>query len=232
MLPAYLVSLDLPALAVDYPWDTTIFNRFWASNDEDSPQLAAALGLISVKAAWALGVACSEWVVARVDGHTDTTDALLRVEAAWAAASDRRYASLPRPAPSPPSSPAHFASPLRLAMKFLSHGFDVYQGEGFGVRSGTQALAMLVEHVARQQPAFSPWLSESLRRAHRHFPRMNGPVEQEPAIPKDFFEPDFVWLEGSAQESLDRFVGTLDPSRNPYLNSPAEIRAAGSPEDS
>lgn len=224
MLPAYLTSLDLSALPVDYVWENTTAIRFWASNDADSPQLAAALGLVSVKAAWALGVACSEWVAARVEGHTDTADALLRIEAAWAATSDRRYASLPKPPPSLPSAPIHFAVPLRLAMRFLSHGLDLYQGDGFGVRSGTQALAMLVEHIAGRQPAFSPWLSESLRRAHQHFPRMSVAVEQEPAVPTGFFEPDFVWRDGSAQESLDRFVGTLDPSRNPYLHSSTEIR--------
>jgi hypothetical protein len=219
-LPTYLSALNLSALPVDYPWDNTVSNRFWAANDEDNPRLANALGLISVRAAWALGVACSEWVVARVDGHVDTADALLRIEAAWAAASDRRHASLPRPAPNPPSAPAEFAGPLRLAMRLLTNGLDLYQGAGTGVRSGTQALAMLVEHICGRHPAFSPWLSESLRRAHQYFPRIDVPVEQEPAVSKELYEPDFVWRDGMAQQSLDRFVSTLDPSRNPYLRLP------------
>ena len=231
-LPAYLVAVNLSALPVDYPWDSTISNRFWASNDEYSPRLAKALGLISARAAWALGVACSEWVAARVDGHVDTADALLRIEAAWAAAADRRYANLPRPAPNPPSAPDEFASPLRLAMRLLTNGLELYHGAGKGVRSGTQALAMLVEHIAGRQPAFSPWLSESLRRAYQHFPRVDVPVEQEPAVSKELYEPGepgFVWRDGIAQESLDRFVSTLDPSRNPYLRAPDEMRAAGFP---
>lgn len=228
-LPAYLTALNLSALPVDYPWDNTISNRFWASNDEDNPQLARALGLINVRASWALGVACSEWVAARVDGHVDTVDALLRIEAAWAAAADRRYANLPRPAPNPPSAPIEFAGPQRLAMRFLTNGLELYQGAGKGVRSGTQALAMLVEYIAGRQPAFSPWLTESLRRAHLHFPQVDVPVEQEPAVPKELYEPAFVWRDGIAQVSLDRFVSTLDPSRNPYLRSPDEMRAAGFP---
>jgi hypothetical protein len=174
-------------------------------------------------------VACSEWVAARVDGHVDTVDAFLRIEAAWAAAADRRYANLPRPAPNPPSAPNEFADPLRLAMRFLTNGLELYQGAGKGVRSGTQALAMLVEHIARRQPAFSPWLTESLHRAYQHFPKVDVAVEQEPAVPKELYEPAFVWRDGIAQESLDRFVSTLDPSRNPYLRSPDEMRAAGFP---
>ena len=219
-LPPYLTALNLSALPVDYSWDNTISNRFWASNDEDNPRLATALGLISVRAAWALGVACAEWVAARVDGHVDIADALLRIEAAWAAAADRRYANLPKPAPSPPSAPGEFAGPLRLAMRFLTNGLEHYHGAGTGVRSGTQALAMLVEHIAGRPPVFSPWLSESLRRAHQYFPRVEVPVEQEAAVSREVYEPAFMWRDGIAQESLDRFVSTLDPSRNPYLRLP------------
>jgi hypothetical protein len=86
---------------------------------------------------------------------------------------------------------------------------------------------MLVEHIAKRHAGFSPWLSESLRRAHQYFPRIDVAVEQEPPIPKEFYEPDFVWRDGIAQESLDRFVSTLDQSRNPYLQSSDEMRAAG-----
>jgi len=178
--------------------------------------------MISVRATWTLGVACSEWVAARVAGRAETADALLRIEAAWAAAADRRYATLPKPPPSPPSAPPQFAGPLRLAMRLLSNSLENYQGGGSEVRSSTQALAMLVEHVAGPSSGFSSWLSDSLRRAHGHFPRTDGMVEQEPAVPKELYEPGFTWRDGIARESLDRFTATLDPSRNPYLLSLAE----------
>lgn len=228
-LPTYLTALNLSALPVDYHWDNEIFNTFWAANDEDSPRLAEALSLISVRAAYGLGVACSEWVAARVTGHVDTADALLRIEAAWAASVDRRYANLPEPPPSPPSAPKHFVSPLRLSMILLSTAVELYQGPGEGVRSNTQGLAMLVEHIAGRHPAFAAWLTESFRRAHQHFPSSDVEVEQQPAVPKEFYEPDFVWRDGIAQESWDRFLKTLDPSRNPYLRSADEMRAAGFP---
>jgi hypothetical protein len=223
-LPAYLTALNLSAMP-DYPWDNTTFNGFWAANDEDRPRLAKALSLISVRAAFALGVACSEWVAARVAAHVETADALLRIEAAWAATADRRYVSLPPPPPSPPSVPKQFASPLRLAMKLLSHGIEHYHGTGEGVRSNTQALAMLVDHITGGYSTLSTWLSDSVRRAHLHLPPSDAGVDQEPAVPKEFYEPGFVWHDGIAQQSLDRFVSTLDPSRNPYLRSPDEAPA-------
>ena len=113
-LPPYLIALNLSALP-EYEWDTVYFNTFWAVTDEDNPRLANALQLISVKAAFAIGVACSEWVVARVVGQTDTTDALLRIEAAWAAAIIH---AMPNCLLLPPAYPPHrsnsqvrFASP-------------------------------------------------------------------------------------------------------------------------
>lgn len=228
-LPAYLTALDLSALPTDYPWDTTISNRFWAANDEDNPRLIKALLLIDVQPAFALGVACAEWVAARVAGQVDTADALLRIEAAWAATADLRYANLPSPPANPPSAPYQFAGPLRLAMRFLSYSSELFHGTGKDVRSNTQALAMLVEHIAGRHPAFSPWLSDALRRAHDHFARSDVGVENEPPVPKELFEPDFVWRDGVGRESLDRFVRTLDPSRNPYLRPGDEMRAAGFP---
>jgi hypothetical protein len=46
-------------------------------------------------------------------------------------------------------------------------------------------------------------------------------------VPKEFFQSDFAWRDGIAQESLDHFVKTLEPGTNPYLRSPDDMRAAG-----
>ena len=226
-LPAYLIALNLSALPVDYEWDNVVFNTFRECTDEDSPRLVEALQLVSIRAAFALGVACSEWVVARVEGHTETTDALLRKEAAWAATIDPRYAKLPPPPPSSPSAPAQFASPLRLAMKLLSYAHELFTGDGVGVRSSAQGLVMLVDHIAGRHEAFEPWLSESLRRCHEYFLASEVPVEEEQPVPQELFEPDFVWREDLVLEALQRFVQTLDPVGNPYLCSAEEMLAAG-----
>jgi hypothetical protein len=226
-LPAYLVALNLSALPADYTWDNVVFNGIWAANDEDSPRLADALQLVSVKAAFTLGIACAEWVVSRVEGHVDTRDAFLRIEAAWAATLDRRYAKLPPPPPSLPSAPKQFASPLRLAMKLLSHAHELLHDTGKDVRSRTQALVMLVDHIAGRHPAFAPWLSESLRRCHADYARVDVPVEKERPVPVEFFDPDFVWSEQAVSDSLGLFIQTLDPATNLHLQSPEEMRAAG-----
>jgi hypothetical protein len=227
-LPAYLTALNLPALPQDYPWDTEWFNTFWATTNEDNPRLSTALGMISLRSTFSLAVACSEWVIARVDGHTDVTDAMLRTEAAWAATLDWRYAELPMPDPTPASAPAIYASPLRLAMKLTAYAHETIADTLRGVYPCTRGLAMLVDHIAGRHPAFGPWLEASLRLAHKHFPDdPNTPFEQQPLVPKPFFEPNFIWRDDMAQASLEDYVVTLDPARNKYLRTPAAMQAAG-----
>jgi hypothetical protein len=228
-LPAYLEALNLSAVPVDYTWDNMIGNTLWSTNDESSPRLAAAINPINARAAFALGVACCEWVLARVNGHTDTTDAVLRIEAGWAAVADVRYAQLPAPPSSPPSAPREYAGPLRLAMRLLKHAHELQMAGSVDVNSRTQALAMLVDHIVGRHPAFEPWLAESLRRCDEHYHDTGVPVAEQPPVPKPLFEPDFVWRDGAAEESLARLVQTLDPARNPYLRSADEMVAAGFP---
>lgn len=226
-LPIYIKALNLSALSVDYTWDNEIFNKFWIAHDESSPRLATAINTINGKAAFALAVACSEWVAARVENYIDTSDALLRIEAGWAAVADWRYASLPTPPPNPPTVIKEFASPLRLAMRLMAHAHELYSTNSQDVNSRTQGLIMLTEHIAGRHPAFEPWLIESLRRCRDHFPDIDLPMEKQPLVPKEFFEPSFVWMNGAAEESLVSFLQTLDPLKNPYLRTPEQMQADG-----
>ena len=86
---------------------------------------------------------------------------------------------------------------------------------------------MLVDHIAGRHEAFEPWLSESLRRCHEHFPASEDPVEEQRPVPREFFEPSFIWSEDLVVEALKCFVQTLDPTGNPYLRSAEEMLAAG-----
>lgn len=225
--PSYIAALHLETLPPTYEWDTVLFNTFWSVNDEDNPRLASAIQMLSVKATFALGVALCEWVIARVETHTDTRDARLRTEAARAASIDKRYAKLPPPAPTPPSEPAQFASPLRLAMKIGAYSHDRFSGDGEIVYAGTQGLAMLVDHILEQKAEFTAWMSESLRRAHQHYPADDRPAEEQAPVPQELFEPGFVWSQQAVDAALRGFLQSLDPTKNPYLCTPQEMAAAG-----
>jgi len=215
-LTDYFVTLKLSALPVNYEWSTTISNGFWAANAEDSPRLASAIRPMSHKAAFALCVACAEWVTARVEGHVDTADALLRIEAAWAATLDVQLASLPAP-PQDPTAPKQFAGPLRLAMKLISNAHETCNDEPDDIYGGALGSTMLADHVCGRHKAFGPWLSTSLKRCAQHSPRTDVPVGEQPPVPKDFFDPDFAGDPKSGRQSLELFIKSLGRSKNPYL---------------
>lgn len=167
-----LVRMTLP----EYEWNQVFFNGFWATTDEDEPVLIAALMRCSPRAAFALTVACAEWVVARVEGELDVTEARQRIELGWRAAMDPLSVEMAFPPPSPASLPAHFASPLRLSMKLLAYGLQKLRDDEDDVRSIAQGTAMLARHVYDGHPVFEAWLQDSLRRLAAAFPEGNLPV--------------------------------------------------------
>lgn len=225
-LPTYITALALDQLPLDYAWDNLISDTIWATNDDDNPRLASAIQMISTKAAFALEIAASEWVVARVTGHVDTADALLRIEAAYAAGLDIRFTVLTPPAPRSPTQIFAYAGPLRLAMKLLAESFTQMKAAK-PIGSFTQAMITLVDHIAGRHPAFQPWVTESLRLCHAQFPRVNLPLDQQEPVPVEFFSPTFAYSPGSGRASLDQFVQSLSPTSNPYLQSAANMLAAG-----
>jgi hypothetical protein len=232
-LPEYLKQSKLSELPLDYEWTRLIANSFQANPAESHPKLFDALQLVGVRAAFALGVACSEWVAARLEKQADASDAPHRIEAAWAATIDWRYASLPEPAP-PDSgpNPDPVLEPLWLMLLVLGddHQFYVktYRGvKNRGVRGSALRLALLVEHITGRRSGFDKWLTASLRKARQHYPATDKPVEQEPPVPREFFEPDFKWTANATPESQARLLHTLNPAKNPYLRSREEMRADG-----
>jgi hypothetical protein len=231
-LPDYLTNSSLVA-PVDYKWSRVIANGFVAVPGENHPKLWDALEEISVRATFALGVACSAWIFARFQHKTDISDFLLRLEAALASTIDWRYANLPKPV-SPPAGPAPdpVGEPVRMAGRFLTYLHDYYKKTyskvpNKGVRATTLSMALLARHVTPKKAGFDKWLTESLRKAKAHYPATNATIQKEAPVSPDFYDPDFKWSEEAVAASQARFRATLSASRNPYLRKAAEMTADG-----
>ena len=228
---AYLDPKTLQA-PVNYEWTRRFSNKLQAVPGEDYPKLWDALEELSVRAAFALGVACSEWTAARLQHLADVSDLVLRIEASWAATIDWRYASLPEPEPPPPSpSPDPVAAPVWLASLFLTDLHDYYGktyggAENQGVRGTALPAALLVRHITPKKAGFDKWLTESMRKAKAHYAAKKKPIEKEAPVPPDFFDPEFKWSEEAVAASQARLLASLDP-KNPYLRMPDQMRADG-----
>jgi hypothetical protein len=231
-LPDYLEQRELADLPIDHEWTRVIANSFVANPGEDHPKLFAAIQLLNVKASFALCVACSEWVSARLQKHVDIIDALRRIEAGWAATLDWRYANLPKPVSPSSPDPDPVGEPFRLSLRLLSYAHDHYRKTHLGTRNNgvrgmALRMALLIEHIGGRRSGFDKWLTASLRKARQQYAATDKPVEQEALVPREFFEPDFKWTVNAAHESQVRLVRTLNPAKNPYLRSREEMRADG-----
>jgi hypothetical protein len=232
-LPHYLQQFKLADLPVNYPWTRLIANGLQANPGEDHPKLFDAIELIDNKAAFALGIACSEWVAARLEKHIDISDALARCEAAWAATIDWRYTDLPEPA-TPPKRPVPdpVIGPLWLSQLLLSDDHQYYvktyrKVKNNGVRGCALALALLGSHITARPSPFESWLSTSFRKASQHYPATKKSIETGQPVAREFFEPDFTWSPTAAIDSQARLLKTLDPAANFYLRSRDQMRADG-----
>ncbi len=231
-LPDYLNRPELTDRPLDYEWSRLIANTFVSFPDEENPRLADAVELISARAAFVLCIACIEWVVARFQKHVDTTDALFRLEAARAAAMDWRYATLPRPPFPNPTTLDPVTEPLIIGLRLLTFAHDALRKNYLGspnnqVRMNAVNAALLAEHVTPPDAGFGQWLTDSLRKANRHYPARDVPIGEEALVPPDFFDPGFVWSDEAANASRERSLQVLDPSTNPYLRKAEEMHADG-----
>ena len=223
-LTDYLQSLDLQALPLDFRWEPLDANLIWAATDEDDPRLADAMQRIKPTQLYALGLACCEWVAARFESHTDVTDLRLRIEAAWAAVIDWRYARITDVAPLPEDVPRQTVRPVWFCSHVMAHAYLMFTGQE--ALNDAYALVRLCNHVLGRHPAFEPWLSQTMRRLATQFPQIDDGSNGRP-IPRSFFDPTFVWDDARAEDELKRTIESLDPSRNPYLRAPAGMLDKG-----
>jgi hypothetical protein len=227
----YLQTSKVADKPIDYKWDVRLQNRIVASDADRKPALANAVGKIGVKAAFAFGVASAEWVVARLSQQTDVTDALQRIDAAWAATVDPQYARLPDPQKVDPATvnPAA-ARPVYIAMAVLSDLHARYvAGRADKVYMDAYILALLAEHVAGRNPVFKQWAPDVLKRLQKQHPKSAQPGK-EASVARETLQanaPPKVDLTAS-QATL---LGSLNPSRNRYLAPAADLIKAGVSEE-
>jgi len=216
-IPPYLLAAKVADQPLDYKWDVNIKNRLLTADADSKPALAKALGKISAKAAFAFAVASAEWIVARLSRHTDVADALLRVEAAWAATLDPHYAKLPKPQVANPVKADRAAGPVYYAMLLLSELHERYlAGATSHVYLSALVLGAFAEHVAGRNPVFKRWVPEVLKRAHEQYPKSAKPLAEQPDVARELFASDAP-DQATLTSSRTKLLASMKSAENPYL---------------
>ncbi len=213
---AFPYNLKMSEVPLDFEWETVIGNGIYSTMDDVHAKMHDLLDLMGVDCAYALGVASTEWVIARTEKYNDTTDAKLRVMAARAAQTNPAAATLPK-TPSTKGDPAtqSWTSSFWFTMRSLRFMHDAYvKGKAVDIRRNAVALIFFADHIAGRSPDFLPWLEESIRRGIKFFP----PGEQKNLrfVPKEFFDPRIAWHSGDEAKYEKSFFAGLDRA-NPYL---------------
>lgn len=234
--PSYVEEAGITESPLKYKWSADIGLKFYASKDAN-PRLLTAIEAVGFRAAMSLGIAITEWGIWRLEGHADLKDALARVEAAWACSIDATYA---KDLKFTLSDGVHeggdsIRGPLEICLAVLGELCARYSKNSIYIVGSVIRQAQLVRYILPDKAAFDEWLSSSLRTAAKTFPRTatydrkKGIFDPsaEPPVPREFFEPGFVYSDDVSRAALRAFLKTLDPKKNPYLRTAKEVTATG-----
>jgi len=229
---AIVQSSGVIGAPIGYTWNADLALELYAQKDQN-PRLYQAIDQANFKAKMSLGVAVAEWIVWRFTGHADLTDAINRIEAAWASAVNPVYArdlSARMPHHDDPIEGA-----LEMALAVLGQTNARYRKGSIYLAEPVVKLATLAVHIMPDKDVFQDWLSSAVRALAQAFPRATDydrasgvyDASHEKPVPQEFFDPSFRYDDNAAAAAIRQFLQSLDPQRNPYLRSADEMRAAG-----
>jgi hypothetical protein len=232
-IPTYIAAAKIVGAPIKYKWNNDLAMDFY--DGTENVRLYDAIDASSFKAKMALGIALTEWIVWRFESHADLSDAHRRIEAAWASVINPLYAKNLELEMSADDDKEVVKGALELALCLLGEANADYTKGSIYLAETVMKQTQLARHLIPNKKEFENWLSDTLRRTAKVFPRGVDYDEDteiydashEKAVPRDFFDPAFRYTEGSAEKALSDFLKTLDPNQNPYLCSAAEMKRHG-----
>ncbi|MGD9853094.1 MAG: hypothetical protein AB7T38_17745 [Nitrospirales bacterium] len=233
--PSYILSQKIFEAPIKYKWNNEFALRFYAAKDQNV-RLYEAIDLSNFKAKMALGIAITEWIIWRFKNYLDLEDADMRIEAAWSGVIDPIYVKTLEINLSPEIHDSELVKgPYEIGLKILRHINARYTKGDIYLAEYVVNQSMLARHIMPDKEIFSDWLTDTVKKTSTVFPRETEYDEEtgiydathEKPVPREFFDPSFVYTEETAQRVLKDFLQTLNPKENPYLNSPEEMKKQG-----
>ncbi|WP_280152280.1 hypothetical protein [Piscinibacter sp. XHJ-5] len=220
-IPPHIANANVAGAAARYKWNSEIGLKFYAAKDQNV-RLYKAVDEADFRSKFGLGVAITEWIVWRFQGLADVSDALRRVEAAWAAMTTPRAATGLKLVMSHDDDREPVAGALELALCNLGDLVQEYAEGSIYLAEIVVKQAMLARHLMPDKKAFDDWLAAIVRQMAQSRPR-NAKYDRrtgvydyahEPPLSRESFGAEFRVDDPAAQ---DVFLKSLDPRENPYL---------------
>jgi hypothetical protein len=241
-LPKYLATLVSSPQPVKHTWDA---GDDMAALGNETPAMLKNLGALSFRAVLGLEAALGEWMVARFAhlSKDPTTD--LVNDAVWAASIDYRY--LKRDALDFPDASGPIEGPLRDFNAGSRDICEAYPDAEFGAVRYLIGSANLVKYVLPNSKGFQAWFKMVVQ----HLPSLSKPaareagaldikiIKQPPtgvseaifgtAAPREAYDPSFDVAAADSAGLINAMLARITSRPNPYLYSPADLKAAGFP---
>jgi hypothetical protein len=232
--PHYITAAGVVAAPINYKWNNDLALKFFAAKDMNI-RLFEAIDASNFKAKMAIGTAVTEWIVWRFEGQADLKNAHQRLDAAWASVIHPLYVKDLSVNLTKDHDKEPVEGPLEIAMYLLGKTEGRYADGIIFLAAPIVNQSMLARHLMPDKKVFDGWLSATLRRAAKAFPR--GPqydrrMEKydgsgEKPVPREFFDPGFEYTDVAVEQALRAFLKSLDAKKNPYLRSAKEMKAEG-----
>lgn len=203
-----------------------------------NPKLYDAINLSSYRLKMALGSLLAELIVRRLSPFCDTKDAIDRVNASWTAVVDTRYITtleIDYAKGAGYNNREPVLGVLLNCLLLLEYLYLCSKQSDIYIASNVCKLAWLAKHIAINKKEFESWLSQTLARSAKVFPR-NAEYDQEteeydysheiPVSPF-FFSPDQDFQPDTNAEQINNFLSSLNPDKNAYLKSPEDMLSEG-----
>jgi hypothetical protein len=209
--PEYIVYAEAVGAPIEYAWNADIALELYAEKDQNIP-LYRRIDDASACAKMSLGVAVAEWIVWRFRGHVDLTDALHRIEAAWAGAADPAWVRTLDCRMTHDDDLFPIEGALELGLTVLGQTFNRYANADrrIYVAEPVVKLATVAAHLVPIRELFDQWLDDVSTRIVNAFPRADP--ERGKPVPRSFFDRETY----GTDTDVDAF---LAPDENPYLRA-------------
>lgn len=209
-----------------YPWDEWKVREYYTDVDE---RMFDRLDRLSSRATIGLSIACAEWICHRLSKLDSDPAPLQFLEAAWAGVVSSAYCVYTETNDDDWRGPVR--GPLNMTIAIVNDALFCLSEDPHGA---TRACWMynLAKHVLPDTDAFERWFETIVKRLEKYCPK--PPEDEEDMfveiagmgdpIPRDLFDPDLPPDSYRRVGAIDRYLNSLDPSRNPFLVPAADIQ--------
>jgi len=222
-LPSYIMNARIADTLLRFAWDNSDTQVAEGETDAD---LVKRLSRLSQRANLEYAVALAEWIVGRFRMFPGIEKSYQYVEASWAAAVDLRYCRVVwEDFPHPDKWEDPVRGPVWLAMLRLQQTIGSLVEENDPEYTASK-LWQLAVHVIPNTESVENWNRLALARMEQRCPRLENDSLGD-VMPREFFDPNSEVLPAQAEGLIDRFLRSLSPLDNPFLNTPERMHEEG-----